>query len=127
MDKDLFLYILYFIPVFWAIVINQDRLRYKKVFLKHLGISIILILFGALPEVYEEREPKSLSYFGSQMLFIFLMLYTIIRMVYVRIYKEEPEFSEFNENFRDKIVSGILYIGMISLPFLIDEYIVKKL
>ena len=90
-------------------------------------VSIFLLIFGAWPELYDGKGPKSLSYFGSQMLFIFLMLYTIIRIVYVRIYMEEPEFSEFNENFRDKIVSGILYIGMISLPFLIDEYIVKKL
>lgn|GEM_PF-1143436 len=126
MNKDLFLYLLYFIPLFWAVVIDQEKLRYRNVFFKHLFISLLLLSFGALPELYEDKEPKSLSYFGSQMLFTFLMLYKIIRTIYVRIYQEEPEFSETAEKFRDKIATGILYIGMISVPFLIDEYIVQK-
>jgi len=126
MDKDILLCILYFIPLFWAVVIDQEELRYKKVFLRHLAIALLLVLFGALPELYEGKEPKSLSYFGSQMLFIFLMLYKLIRIIYVRLYHQEPEFSEMTTTVRDKMASGILYIGMISLPFLIDEYIVKK-
>lgn len=65
MNKDLLLFILYFIPVFWAVVIDQERLIYRKVFLKHLVIAMLLLAIGTLPEIIEWRENKSLSYFGS--------------------------------------------------------------
>lgn len=127
MDKDLILYILYFIPVSWVIIFDQQNLKDRKVFFKHLFISIILMTFGAVPELYEHKEHKSLSYFGAQMLFIFLMLYTLIQKVYVRLYNKDFKVTELTSNFREKIANGILYFGMISFPFLIDEYIIKKL
>lgn len=126
MDKDLILYILYFIPLGWVVIFDQENLKHKKVFFKHLFVSILLIAFGSVPELYEHKEHKSLSYFGAQMLFIFLILYVLIQKLYVLFYKEEFEFTEFINSFREKIANGILYFGMISLPFLIDEFIVKK-
>lgn len=127
MDKDLFLYTLFFIPVFWAAVIDQERLKEKKVFLKHLLISVALIGFGAFPEVYKDVNPKSLSYFGAQMLFWFLLLFVILRNIYIKMYNKEPEFTEFTTTFEDKIFSGLIYFGMIALPFLVDYYIVQKI
>lgn len=127
MDKDVILYILYFIPVGWVIIFDQENLKDKKVFFKHLFISILLIGFGAVPEIYAHKEAKSLSYFGAQMLFIFLILYAFIRGMYVRIYNGEPEFSNRPEKLRDKIVSIVLHVGMISLPFIIDTYIIQKI
>jgi hypothetical protein len=127
MDKDLFLYILFFIPVFWAAVIDQERLKVNKVFLKHLFISVVLIAYGSFPEVYKNSNPKSLSYFGAQMLFWFLLLYVILRKVYINLYHKEPQFTEFTTTFADKIFSGLIYFGMISLPFLVDYYIIQNL
>ncbi|MGN6647226.1 MAG: hypothetical protein ACTHJT_11930 [Cytophaga sp.] len=127
MNKDLLLFILYLIPVLWTAVIDQERLIYRKVFLKHLAIALLLLAIGTLPEIIEWREKKSLSYFGSQMLFIFLMLYLIITSIYARLGKPTPEFTEMTENINDKLASGTLYIGMISLPFLIDSFIVQQL
>jgi hypothetical protein len=127
MNKELLLFILYLIPLFWAVVIDQERLIYRNVFLKHLFIAMMLLAIGTLPEIIEWREKKSLGYFGSQMLFIFLILYLIISSIYKRLGKAQPEFTETSENINDKLASGVLYIGMISLPFLIDSLIVQQL
>ncbi len=127
MNKDLLLFILYLIPVLWAAVIDQERLIHKRVFVKHLVIALLLLTIGTLPEIIEWREKKSLSYFGSQMLFLFLMLYLIITSIYARLSKRVPEFTETSENINDKLASGALYIGMLSVPFLIDSLIVQQL
>ena len=72
-------------------------------------------------------KAQSLSYFGSQIMFIFLVLYKILRSIYYKIFKREPEFSKFPKYKIDIVYTLILVIGIMVLPFIIDKYIVQRL
>ena len=69
---------------------------------------------------------RNLSYFGSQMLFIFLIIQKITRTLYFKIFKREPEIGKFPKHKIDYLYTFSLLFGTMILPFLIDDYIFKK-
>lgn len=86
MNFDIIIYFIFFIPLFWVMVFDQQKLKNKNVFLKHLLISIGVLVAGILYNHYFAKENKSFAYFGSQMTLIFLILYKLIRIPYYMIY-----------------------------------------
>jgi hypothetical protein len=72
------------------------------------------------------NEMRNISYFGSQMLFIFLILQKITRNIYFRIFKREPEFGKFPKYKIDYIYTLSITIGTMVFPFLLDSFIFKK-
>lgn len=78
---------------------------------------------GFLFEYYNRNNIKNVSYFGSQMPLLFLIINKIIREIYFNIFKREPEYGKNPKHKIDYIFSLILFISIITLPFLIDNLI----
>ncbi len=126
MDINILLYIISLLPISWIVIFKQEQLSDSKFYRKWLIISIIILTCGVIFEFYNKESKRSLFFFGSQLLLIFLLIQKPLRNYYVKKYNREPEFSKFTTNTPDKIYSTILYFSIIILPFLIDE-ITKKL
>ena len=120
-------YLISFILIipFWYILVNQQYLKRRKIFYKHLSISLLSLISGIIYNYYSTTADKGLVYFISQMPFFFLILYRIIRIPYYKIYKREPEISRHPEKNIDVIPSLLVMAGCATLPFLIDLYIIK--
>ena len=126
MNVDILLYIIFTIPIL-IVCFQLEKLNHKKFFLIWLLIAILLIIAGIMIEDNSNNENRNISYFGSQMLFIFLIIQKTIRNIYFRIYKREPEFGKFPRNKIDYIYTLLITIGTMVLPFLLDSFIFKKI
>lgn len=127
MNLDLIVYFVFFIPLLWIAIFDQQNLKYKNVFTKYLLISIGVLVLGILYDFLLEKENKSLVYFSSQMTITFLLLYKLIRIPYYLIFKREPEISKMPKNKIDIIPTLIITTGTLALPFIIDTYIIQKI
>lgn len=125
MNSDILLYLIFFIPVLVA-GIQKEKLNQKRTFIIWLLISFLLIIIGILIEDNSNNELRIISYFGSQMLFFFLVLHKITRNIYFKIFKREPELGKFPKHKIDYVYSLIMTMGVAILPFLTDHYIFKK-
>lgn len=125
MNVDILLYIIFTIPILIA-GFQIEKLKQKKVFIIWLLISIGIIVTGFIIEENSNNEMRNISYFGSQMLFIFLILQKITRNIYFRIFKREPEFGKFPKYKIDYIYTLSITIGTMVFPFLLDSFIFKK-
>lgn len=125
MTIDVLLYIIFIIPLF-IVGFQIEKLNQKKIFIIWISISILLIIAGVLIEDNSNNEMRSLSYFGSQMLFIFLILQKITRNIYFKIFNREPEFGKFPKYKIDNFYSLFILIATIVLPFVIESDIFKK-
>ena len=125
MNIDKVIYFLLFIPFIWILVFEQEKLKYRAVFLKYLIISIAVLIIGLLYQKYSKTEGKFLVYIGSQMTFTFLILYKIIRIPYYLIFKREPEINQYAEKWIDIITTLIVVIGTVALPALINNLLFK--
>lgn len=112
-------------PLGWLIVVDQGRLRQKRIFLKYLVISIIVLVLG-LTLHSKNFENRDLSYFGSQMMFVFVLLHGFLSEICYRVFHRVPEISKVPRKNIDIIYSIIIVMGVILLPFVVDIYIVKK-
>ena len=126
MNIDKIIYFLSFIPFAWILFFDQQKLKYRTVFIKYLIISIGILIFGILYQKYSETENRFLVYIGSQMTLIFLILYKIIRIPYYLIFKREPAINRSPEKWIDIIPTMIVIMGTIILPILIDSMLFKK-
>lgn len=126
MNIDILLYIIFIIPILIA-GFQIEKLKEKKVFIIWLLIAIAIIFIGFIIENNSNNEMRNVSYFGSQMLFIFLIIHKITRNIYFKIFKREPEFGKFPKHKIDIIYTLILTSGTMVLPFLIDSYLLKKI
>ncbi|GAB5399212.1 MAG: hypothetical protein Aureis2KO_07970 [Aureisphaera sp.] len=116
------------IPFGWILVLDQQKLKYRSVFIKHLLISIVVLIAGILYQKYAETENKFLVYIGSQMTFTFLILFKIVRFPFYILFKREPEISAGGgEKWPDLIVSLIVISATLAIPLLIDSLFFKKL
>ena len=125
MNIDILLYIIFTIPIF-IVGFQIEKLNQIKAFISWFSISIVLIILGIIIEDNSNNEMRNLSYFGSQMLFIFLILQKTTRNFYFKIYNREPEFGKFPKNKIDYIYTLIISCGTMVLPFLLDSFIFKK-
>lgn len=125
MSIDILLYIIFTLPIL-IVGFRIEKLKQKKVFIIWLLIAIGIIITGFMIEDNSNNELRNISYFGSQMLFIFLVLQKIIRNIYFRIFNREPEFGKFPKNKIDYIYTLLITIGTMILPFLLDSFIFKK-
>lgn len=125
MNIDILLYIIFIIPIF-IVGFQIEKLNQKKQFITWLSISIGIIILGFMIEDNSNNEMRNISYFGSQTLFIFLVLHKITRNIYFRIFNREPEIGKFPKNKIDYIYTLIVTIGTMVLPFLLDSFIFKK-
>lgn len=125
MNIDIVLYIIFTIPIL-VVGFQIEKLKQKKVFIIWLLIAIGIIITGFMIEDNSNNEMRNISYFGSQMLFIFLVLHKVTRNIYFRIFNREPEFGKFPKNKIDYIYTLIVTIGTMVLPFLLDSYIFHK-
>jgi len=125
MNIDILLYIIFIIPIV-IVGFQIEKLNQQKIFLIWISISISLIIAGILIEDNSNNEMRNLSYFGSQMLFIFLIIQKITRTLYFKIFKREPEIGKFPKHKIDYVYTFIIIIGVVILPFVIDSYIFKK-
>ncbi|MDI5894294.1 hypothetical protein [Flavobacterium algoritolerans] len=125
MNIDILLYIIFIIPIL-IVGLQIEKLNHKKTFIIWILLAIFLICIGIMIEDNSNNEIRSISYFGSQMLFIFLIIHKITRDIYFKIFKREPEFGKFPKHKIDIIYTLILTSGTMVLPFLIDSYVLKK-
>jgi hypothetical protein len=125
MNIDILLYIIFIIPILIA-GFQIEKLKEKKVFIIWLLIAIAIIFIGYMIEDNSNNEMRNVSYFGSQMLFIFLIIHKVTRNIYFRIFNREPEFGKFPKYKIDYIYTLLLTIGTMVLPFLLDSFIFKK-
>ncbi|WP_298513808.1 hypothetical protein [uncultured Kordia sp.] len=127
MDIDKIIYFVQFIPFIWFLLLDEEVSNKKSVFLKFIFISIAILIFGIFYEYNLAENNKSLIYYGSQMTLIFLLLYKIVQIPYYWIFKRKPEISTIPEKNIDIIPLLFVIAGTISLPFLIDIFIIQKL
>ncbi len=127
MNIDLIIHFIFFIPLLWIAIFEQQNLKYKNIFLKYLIISFGVIFLGILYDTFLAKENKSIVYFSSQMTLTFLLLYKLIRIPYYLIFKREPEISKLPKNKIDIIPTLIITTGTLGLPFIIDTYIIQKI
>lgn len=125
MNIDIVLYIIFIIPLFIA-GFQIEKLNQKRVFTIWISISVLLIISGIMIEDNSNNEMRNISYFGSQMLFIFLIIQRLTRNIYFKIFKREPEFGKFPKYKIDYLYTFLISIGTMILPFIIDSYIFKK-
>lgn len=125
MNIDILLYIIFSIPVF-IVGFYLEKLNQKKTFIIWLLISIGIMITGYIIEDNSNNEMRNISYFGSQMLFIFLIIQNITRNIYFRIFQREPEFGKFPKHKIDYIYTFLVASGTMVLPFLLDSFIFKK-
>ena len=127
MNFEIIAFIVVLVPFFWVLMFKQEKLKNDNVFLRYLLLSILVMGFGILYEYELTNMEKSMVYFISQMTFIFVVLYKIIRIPYYLIFKREPEISEYPEKWIDYIPTLIVALGTLILPFLIDTFIIQKI
>jgi hypothetical protein len=125
MNFDLLFYIIFQIPLTY-IIFKQDQLHKPGILLKYFTFALILFIAGAYFFYDKNSSSQKLSYFGSQTSLIFLFLYKIIRDIYYPIFLREPEFSKAPKYKIDIFPTLIIFTGTITLPFIIDTFIVQK-
>lgn len=125
MNIDILLYIIFSIPVF-IVGFYLEKLNQKKTFIIWLLISIGIMITGYIIEDNSNNEMRNISYFGSQMLFIFLIIQKITRNICFKIFQREPEFGKFPKHKIDYIYTFLVASGTMALPFLLDSFIFKK-
>ncbi|MBF4494319.1 hypothetical protein IR010_17345 [Flavobacterium sp. MR2016-29] len=125
MNIDILLSILFTIPLF-IVGFQIEKLKTKKIFIIWISIAILLIIIGIIIENNSNNEMRSVSYFSSQLLFIFLIVQKITRNIYFTIFKREPEFGKFPKHKIDYIYTLTISFSVIILAFLLDSYIFKK-
>lgn len=123
-NLDILLYFLFLIPLAFA-TYHHEILKDRSVFLKYLAISLFILILGIA--INYGSKPKNMNYFGSQILFIFLILQMMLRKVYFKIFKRDPEFSRYPTNRLDFIYYLLIFTGMITIPFLVDSFIIQKI
>ncbi len=126
MDFDLLLYMIFQIPLVF-IIVKQDQLHKPDIFLKFFSFALVLFIGGAFFLYDKNSSLQKLAYFGSQTSLIFLFLYKIIRNIYYPIFLREPEFSKTPIHKIDIIPTVIIITGTITLPFIIDTFLIQKL
>lgn len=125
MNIDILLFIIFTIPLL-IVGFQIERLNEKKIFTIWISLAILLIITGILIEDNSNNEMRNISYFGSQMLFIFLILQKITRNIYFKIFNREPEIGKFPKYKIDYLYTFVISIGTMLLPILIDSFIFKK-
>jgi len=127
MNLEVIVFVVAIVPFFWVVIFKQDKLKDNQVFLKCLMWTSLAVIFGIAYEYPLTVGTKSYVYYISQMGFIFVILYKLIRIPYYRIYNREPEIADPTERWIDIIPTVIVFTGTLILPFLIDEMIVQKI
>ena len=127
MNSDIVLYILFLLPLGWLILFRQEKLKYKKEYFIYLSVAITLTISGVIFIYNNNLRTQKISYYGSQMMLLFLIQYKFLRSIYYPIYKREPVFSQVPKNKIDIVYTVIIFAGLISLPFIIDDFIVQRL
>ena len=125
MNIDILLYIIFMIPILIA-GFQIEKLKQKKIFIIWILIAVGIIVIGFMVEDNSNNEMRNISYFGSQMLFIFLIIQKVSRNIYFRIFNREPEFGKFPKHKMDYIYTLLITIGTMILPFLLDNFLFKK-
>jgi positive regulator of sigma E activity len=126
MNLDKTLCIIYSIPSI-CVMIFFEKLKINRIFIKYLSASIALLIIGIVVENYQENEQKSFSYFISQIMLSFLISQRILRIPFRKKYHREPILVRSVGTFEDKTYSTILLFVMVSLPFIINSFIIEKL
>ncbi|MFK7750734.1 MAG: hypothetical protein AB8B65_20245 [Kordia sp.] len=126
MNIDEIIFSLQFIPLLWFLLLDEETSNKRKVFLKFVLISIVILVFGIVYENYITEPKNSLVYFGSQVTFTFIVLYKIIQIPYYWIFKRRPEILSVPKRNIDIIPSLIVIIGSVILPIVIDRFIIQK-
>ena len=103
-----------------------EKLKQRKVFISWISVAIVMIVIGIMIEDNSNNATRNISYFGSQMLFIFLVIQKTTRTVYFSIFKREPEFGKFPKHWIDYIYTFFITMGTMVGPFVLDSYIFHK-
>lgn len=76
---------------------------------------------------YKDFEYRNLSYFGSQMMFLFVLFHKALGEMYYKLYHRLPEVSKSPKNKIDIVYTTVLITGVLVLPFIIDNYVIQKI
>ena len=124
---NLLFFLLMAVPYGW-VVVKQDKLKDRKPFVTAVCISLAVLVLGVLYQKYSQTDKRFLVYIGSQMTFVFVILYKLIRIPFYRFFKREPEISAGGyAGYADFIPSLIVLIGSLVIPLLIDHFFFKRL
>ncbi|UKN02715.1 hypothetical protein K6119_04200 [Paracrocinitomix mangrovi] len=97
-------------------MLEYELLRLNSAYLKLLSLSIIFSLLG----YYLSVENSNDTWFKSTKLSLcFLILYKILRSLYLAIYKREPDFGNNTNLIADRIYSFILLVGTLLTSLLL--------
>ncbi|WP_181039961.1 hypothetical protein [Aureitalea marina] len=102
--------------MFFWVILEHDRLRLQRAYLKLLAMSITLAVMG-----YYASMDHSFNVWlrATRMGLCFLILYPILRFLYKAMYKREPELDKHSEHFADKVYSLIIMMGAVAASLLI--------
>lgn len=125
MNYDTILNILFSLPLLWVFIFVEDKLNDNTIFLKYLFISILLIVVGIVVENHQNNSDKSFSYYISQFLLAYLIMRKLMGIIFYKIYNRRPKMVRSHGTFEDKTYSFVLLFAVVSLPVLIEYYIVQ--
>ncbi|MFK8103859.1 MAG: hypothetical protein AB8G15_15100 [Saprospiraceae bacterium] len=108
------LYVLAALPIIWM-AISHDILHYKKVFLRFLGLAVVMMALGLLVNYTNNDQYAVLVSIGTKMSFCFLLLQKILRYGFVALWKREPEFRGAYWNLPNQLYTLVLSIGTLLL------------
>jgi hypothetical protein len=95
--------------LFW-IMIEQDLLKDEIVFIKFLGLSIILTLLGYYVNI---KYGGDVFLRATKIGFIYLILFKLLRYLYISIYNREPDFDKYAERMIDRFFAFLIIAGSI--------------
>ena len=102
--------------MFFWVILEHDRLQMDRAYLKLLAISIFLAVLG-----YYASMDHSFAIWmkATRMGLCFLILYKILRYIYVSMFSREPKLDKHSEHIADKVYSLILMMGAVVASLLI--------
>ena len=124
---DWLIFILFCMPLTWS-VFNEEKLKNNNIFFKYLLISIIPLILGILYihfANYKNKGDSILIYFISQISLSFLIIQKILRNIYFKLFKREPEFSKHPKKFVDFFYSLFLIMLTILIPVFLEFFVIK--
>jgi hypothetical protein len=102
---------------YWFLV-DYEMLKFKKIYLKSLLISIVVVLYGYLFQSYYQTSFPNLSAASFLCPLSLLIIQYPIRHLYKMLFNREPK-VEKNDKFADLIYTIILFFSLAILPYIL--------
>jgi len=99
---------------FW-ITIEGKHLQYKEPYLKLLGVTILITIWGYY---FNETLIDNFWLKASKLSLCYLIVYRILRYIYIIKFKDEPEVDKNADKTRDQIFNFVLLMSSVIMGML---------